>query len=84
MTPRRQLVRLLSGLAPNWRTTVSAGLVLAGLAAVTAYAAWVYAPHWWPLTSLYQHPGKVVQLLTSLYQHPGKVVQLLWSLLRHG
>jgi hypothetical protein len=84
MTPRRQLVRLLSGLAPNWRTTVWAGLVLAGLAAVTAYAAWVYAPHWWPLTSLYQHPGKVVQLLTSLYQHPGKVVQLLWSLLRHG
>jgi hypothetical protein len=70
MAPRRQLVRLLSGLAPNWRTTVWAGSVLAGLAAVTVSAVWVYAPHWWPLT--------------SPYQRLGNVGQLLWSLLRHG
>jgi hypothetical protein len=69
MAPRRQLVRLLSGLAPDRWSTARAGLVLAGIAAVAACAAWVSGPHWWPLAPPYGHVGRLAHLLSSLPRH---------------
>jgi len=63
MAPRRQLVRLLSGVAQSRRATALAGVAIAGLAAVAVYAGWVSAPHWWPLPSPYRVLDRLADLI---------------------
>jgi hypothetical protein len=66
MAPRRQLVRLLSALAPGRRAVTETGLVLAVLTVMVAAGAWELAPHWWPLRAPYPVPGRWTDLLSRL------------------
>jgi fatty acid desaturase len=63
MAPRRQLVRILSGLARSRRAIAVTGLALAVLAAGAVFAAWISTPHWWPLPSPYDLFGRLVDLV---------------------
>lgn len=53
IAPRRQLVRLISALAPDRRATAIGGLGLACLAVIVLLVSWKLMPRWWPLTDPY-------------------------------
>jgi hypothetical protein len=67
MAPRRQLVRLLSGVARSRRATAFAGVAIAGLAAGAAFAGWASTPYFWPFPSPYRLVGRLTDLAGDLY-----------------
>jgi hypothetical protein len=67
MAPRRQLVRLLSGVARSRRAAAFAGVAIAGLTAGAAFAAWASTPYFWPFSSPYRVIARLVDLAGDLY-----------------
>jgi hypothetical protein len=67
MAPRRQLVRLLSGVARSRRATAFAGVAIAGIAAGAAFAGWSAPPYFWPFPSPYGVVGRLTHLAGDLY-----------------
>jgi eukaryotic-like serine/threonine-protein kinase len=66
MAPRRQLVRLLSAVAPDRRATARAALVLTGLTAAAVLAARVRPPSWWPSGQSRESLGRLARPLADL------------------
>jgi hypothetical protein len=67
LAPRRQLVRLLSGVARSRRATALAGLAIAGITAGAAIAGWYAPPYFWPFPSPYGVVGRLADLARDLY-----------------
>ncbi|MDN3358856.1 serine/threonine-protein kinase [Actinomadura sp. DC4] len=66
MAPRRQLVRLLSGVARTRWATAVAGVAVAGLAAGAVFAGWSSPPSFWPAPSPYPVLGRLADLVGDL------------------
>jgi hypothetical protein len=63
MAPRRQLVRLLSGLAPGRLATALTALGVLALTAATGWAAWTLVPHWYPIAAPYASVHRLLNML---------------------